>query len=275
MSPTAQLMIHNASTITIGDKRDHRHSADFLQTVDAGIANAYRLKTGMTQSELLNLMNKETWLNAQDALAYKFIDEIMFDEGGQLSAVASATTQMLPQSVVEKIKNELLKKKGDVGNVSQTTQTQNVAPNPVVTAGVNTPVQLTAGTVVTPIGGANNASPAVDLAAQERARLKAIDEIAANIDPELVNEAKYGENPMTAEQLALRAMREGKMINNALFGAAVAANKAAGTEGVKPAPQPQNSEKEFDLNNVNDVNTIFNFFAANSQAGRPQNIRRE
>lgn len=45
--------------------------------------------------------------------------------------------------------------------------------------------------------------------AAERARLQAIEEIADSIgDAQLVADAKYGENPMTAGQLALAVMKK-------------------------------------------------------------------
>ena len=51
---------------------------------------------------------------------------------------------------------------------------------------------------------------AVDNAvAAERARMMKIDEIASNInDADLIKEAKYGEEPMTAEQLAFEALKK-------------------------------------------------------------------
>jgi ATP-dependent protease ClpP protease subunit len=270
ISPTAQIMIHNVSSVSIGDYRAHAHESDVLKNWNKSIANAYRLKSGLSESELLKLMNQETWLTAQEALDKGFVDEIMFDEEGTLRLAASA--QVLPRQVIDKIRNELLKKKGEVNHVNgnQLNQTpaaqapaaqtvQNVVSAPQAVAGASQPA---AGT------------PAVDPVVQERERLRAIDEIAANIDPELVKEAKYGPNPMTAEQLTFRAMKEGKIINSGLFDQAVAANKAAGTDGVQAGALPQNSEKEYDLNNLKDVNAIFAAFAATSQAHRPQNIRR-
>ena len=45
--------------------------------------------------------------------------------------------------------------------------------------------------------------------AQERARIEAIDSIAASVgDAQLVRDAKYGESTCTAEQLALKAMQK-------------------------------------------------------------------
>ena len=105
MSPTAQFMIHNVASGLIGDHRAFEHEAIVLKSHDVGIANAYILKTGMTQKDLLKLMDTETFLNAQEALKNKFIDEIMFDEGKKL--VASIGAGIIPQEVINKMRNYL------------------------------------------------------------------------------------------------------------------------------------------------------------------------
>ena len=106
ITPTGQVMIHNVSSIAKGDYRALQHEADVLKNYNISIANAYMLKTGMAQQELLELMNKETWLNAQQAKEYGFADEIMFDEFNQL--VASSTNSMvLPPEVINKIRNHM------------------------------------------------------------------------------------------------------------------------------------------------------------------------
>lgn len=103
ISPTAQIMIHNVSEVAAGDYRVFEHEAEVLKNYNVSIANAYRLKTGMEMKELLNLMNKETWFNAQQAVQYKFADEIMFDDQARLVASAYAAT-ILPQEVINKMR---------------------------------------------------------------------------------------------------------------------------------------------------------------------------
>lgn len=104
MSPTAQMMIHNVSARASGDYRDMEHTAEILRNANDTIANAYRLKTGKEQAELLSLMGKETWFTAEKAKELGFIDEIMFQENLQLVASYSA---MLPQEVINKMRNTL------------------------------------------------------------------------------------------------------------------------------------------------------------------------
>ncbi|HZG82051.1 MAG TPA: head maturation protease, ClpP-related, partial [Brevibacillus sp.] len=108
ISPTAQIMIHNVSSGAWGDHRDHAHEADVLKGWNKSIANAYALKSGLSESELLAMMNKETWLTAQEAKEKGFVDEIMFDEGRRLAASASG---LLPPEVIAKLRNELVKNK--------------------------------------------------------------------------------------------------------------------------------------------------------------------
>ena len=103
ISPTAQIMIHNVSEMATGDYRVFEHEAEVLKNYNVSIANAYRLKTGMEMKELLSLMNKETWFNAQQAVQYKFADEIMFDNEAKLVASAFTAT-MLPQEVINKMR---------------------------------------------------------------------------------------------------------------------------------------------------------------------------
>jgi ATP-dependent Clp protease protease subunit len=106
MSPTAQMMIHNVSASGSGDYRDMQHTAEVLENANQTIANAYQIKTGIAQEELLAMMDKETWLTAQQAKEKGFIDEIMFENTVQFAA--STNNGMLPNELLNKIKNMLL-----------------------------------------------------------------------------------------------------------------------------------------------------------------------
>ena len=111
ISPTAQIMIHNVSSGAQGDYREMEHQAEVLKNYNKSIANAYRLKTNLSEEELLDLMNSEKWLNAQEAKSKGFVDQIMFDEGNKLAASFNANDEvMLPPKVVNKLR-DLLKDK--------------------------------------------------------------------------------------------------------------------------------------------------------------------
>ncbi|MBJ6362107.1 head maturation protease, ClpP-related [Paenibacillus sp. GCM10012307] len=285
ISPPAQLMIHNAATGTWGDKNEHQLTLDMLNVTDRAIANAYIFKTRKKQDEILNLMSKTTFFTADDAVKHGFADGVMFEAENQFSAVASLHDEgELPVRVIEKFQNEIINlipnaSKGEDDSMSNN---QIQPPTNAVPPSVPVAVPPLVAASVTPVStvapqAASNPPVApvatIDFAAQERLRLQAIDAIAANIDQELVNEAKYI-NPITAEQLAFKAMKEGKLLNAGLFQEAVEANRAAGTEAVQPQALSQSSDQEFDLKNLGDVNQIFNALASQSQQGRPHNIQR-
>lgn len=104
MSPTAQMMIHNAATSQYGDYRDMDQASDFLKNVNQSIINAYKIKSGKSDEELQDMMNKETWMTVQQALEHKLIDEVMFDENYQ--AVAAVDSVVLPKQVIDKVRNQ-------------------------------------------------------------------------------------------------------------------------------------------------------------------------
>lgn len=106
MSPTAQMMIHNVSSRVSGDYRDMEHTAEILKNANETIANSYRLKSGMSQEELLAMMDKETWMTADKAKEYGLIDEVMFENQIQLVA-STGYSGLLPNEVINKMRNKL------------------------------------------------------------------------------------------------------------------------------------------------------------------------
>lgn len=76
MAENALLMIHNPNGICMGDATDMRDLADMLDKVKGSLTGAYERKTGKTSDEITAMMNDETWMNAEEAKAHGFIDEI-------------------------------------------------------------------------------------------------------------------------------------------------------------------------------------------------------
>lgn len=76
MPKNAMMMIHKGWTITMGNANDCRQMADVLDKIDIGISGAYEEKTGKAQDEILNLMEAETWMTADEAMEMGFADEV-------------------------------------------------------------------------------------------------------------------------------------------------------------------------------------------------------
>src|SRR4030067_3672583 len=53
-----------------------RQTADTLDKTRDSIMQAYSAKTGLSEAELMSLMDAETWYNAEEAKSSGFIDEI-------------------------------------------------------------------------------------------------------------------------------------------------------------------------------------------------------
>ena len=80
MSPTSLLMIHDPSTIAVGNAKDMEKAISTLNEVKESIINAYAAKTGLSRNRISKLMSDETWINAKKAVELGFADEILFDE---------------------------------------------------------------------------------------------------------------------------------------------------------------------------------------------------
>ena len=68
MSPTSTLMIHDPSTIAIGDSAEMRKAMDMLSEIKEAIINAYQIKTGLSRGKISDMMTAETWMNANKAV---------------------------------------------------------------------------------------------------------------------------------------------------------------------------------------------------------------
>lgn len=104
MSPVAMIMIHNVamSGSMCGDYHLYEKHAETLKNMNAALAQAYCEKTGKTEEEILSLMDKETWLTANQSVAMGFADEIK-KENAQLvnSYVGLRLTEEIKQQVIK------------------------------------------------------------------------------------------------------------------------------------------------------------------------------
>ena len=107
ISPTGLFMIHNVSCASSGDYRDMVHTSDVLKAANKAVASAYRDKTGMTEKELLKMMDNETWLSADEAVEKGFIDEKMFSKKEPIAMYNSVSTHMINRDKLQKLKDKL------------------------------------------------------------------------------------------------------------------------------------------------------------------------
>lgn len=101
MSPVARMMIHNPSSIAQGEAKDLNHAAETLEHVGQIMAEAYAVRAGKNKQELVEMMARETWLNADEAIEQGFADSKMF-ENDNMQIVAS-NTQVLSKDVLNRV----------------------------------------------------------------------------------------------------------------------------------------------------------------------------
>lgn len=70
-------MIHKPSSMTWGNADDMRKEAEILDVFEEGLIANYMDRFKGTVEELKDLLEKETWLTAEQALEYGFVDEII------------------------------------------------------------------------------------------------------------------------------------------------------------------------------------------------------
>lgn len=77
ISPVAMLMIHNVSMSgASGDYHDMQKNVDILKQMNAALSMAYVEKTGRSEEEILEIMDRETWITANQAVEMGFVDTV-------------------------------------------------------------------------------------------------------------------------------------------------------------------------------------------------------
>lgn len=72
----ATMMVHEASGLCWGNKRDYAKQMDLLAKLDNNIADMYQMQAGGTIEGWLAAMEAETWYTGKEALAAGLVDEI-------------------------------------------------------------------------------------------------------------------------------------------------------------------------------------------------------
>lgn len=71
------IMIHNAWVVGAGNRHDFRAFADYLEPFDDVLASVYIDQTGLDKKEIQSMMDNETWLNGDEAIAKGFADALL------------------------------------------------------------------------------------------------------------------------------------------------------------------------------------------------------
>ena len=82
MSPASLLMIHNAWTVAMGNSEELRKQADDLETITQASVEAYKLVATISEEEIKELMDNETWILPEEAKEWGFATDIAEEDDG-------------------------------------------------------------------------------------------------------------------------------------------------------------------------------------------------
>lgn len=118
MPKNAMMMIHNPWTWGIGNAAEFRKLAEDLDKIRESLIAAYEGHSALTRDEIIEIMDSETWLTADECLEYGFCDVV--EKEKQMAASIDKTLLMryknTPRELLVKPKpddkkQELLKQK--------------------------------------------------------------------------------------------------------------------------------------------------------------------
>lgn len=93
MTPGSLYMIHDPSVVAWGNEHDLRDAIHLLAACKDSILNVYARRCKLPRDELAKMMTDTTWMDAQAALKYGFIDRISEPEKGVRNAIPKEITR--------------------------------------------------------------------------------------------------------------------------------------------------------------------------------------
>ena len=194
MPKNALFMIHNPITFAYGNNQEMQKTVEMLDKVKNSIIETYLNKAKTDKETLSELMDNETWMDAETAKEYGFVDEIVDEEVGKEFVENKLIINNMAFDISKfknfrKAKDTVIDNKKNTKEVKMTLEElKNQFPDLydyVLNEGKK-------------IGKE-----------EEKERLKAIDDIGVNNYSDLIENAKYV-NPISASELAINILKKQK-----------------------------------------------------------------
>ena len=194
MPKNALFMIHNPITFAYGNNQEMQKTVEMLDKIKNSIIETYLSKTKADKKTLSELMDNETWMDAETAKEYGFIDEIVNEEVGKEFVENKLIINNMAFDISKfknfrKAKDTVIDNKKNTKEVKMTLEElKNQFPDLydyVLNEGKK-------------IGKE-----------EERERIKALEDIGVNNYSDLIENAKYV-NPISASELAINILKKQK-----------------------------------------------------------------
>ncbi len=252
----SNLMVHQAMGFLFGyyQLNDLNQVSKQLRAANKTAVNVYAEASGRDADEIKRMVDAETWLTGQEAVEAGLADEVIGDEDISMSltndgkhiivnGVQLSTKGMhnipagLPIMPANSIRSNVAPATDDKQSNERDDQMDIKNLNDLKEAYPDLMEQARAEAF-----DAGRTQGAAD----ERARIQSIESIQSAVaDKTMLDDAKFGEHPLTAEQLALKAMQSQAAIGHTMLDNLADDTKKSGVDDVKATPaQPEMTEAE-------------------------------
>jgi ATP-dependent Clp protease protease subunit len=103
----AEIMIHNAEALAIGDADTMAEAATWLGNINQAIAETYSLRTGIAVDRALALMKAETFMPSAQAIALGFADELLDRDADAKPTISNSTAPQSKRQLEEGLRQQL------------------------------------------------------------------------------------------------------------------------------------------------------------------------
>jgi ATP-dependent Clp endopeptidase proteolytic subunit ClpP len=201
IADNALMMIHNPWTVSMGDSDQLRREADLLDKLKSTLVNAYKRKSGLDEEEIEEMMNKETWLDAVEAVALGFADAI--EEG--VAAAATATPEQL-RARFDTFAKGMEKNESIETPAAPAAELETPAPVEPPVAPVETPAETPADPSAPSDSSEQTPEPPAEVPAEPQAKASAADAILAKYN-EVLARAEAAEAHAKAVEARLEIIK--------------------------------------------------------------------
>lgn len=254
----SNLMIHGVLSFFYGyyNVKDLKDAIKTLEAHNkAGIA-AYVEATGLDEETVKTAMSKDTYMTGKEAVEAGWADELITAEGAapiaKLTpdksrlmvnghAVAACLFGKLPDGIPEMTAEEFAAiNNGEMPAPQARNNNSNNGGNAKMEIKTQEELRKAFPELVAQI----EAAAVAQGASQERTRIQEIESVQAAIaDTQMVQDAKYGEKPMNAQQLAFAAMQKQAAAGVTMVNNMITDTNASGAAAVTATPAQQEEPK--------------------------------
>lgn len=246
VNASSLIMIHKCWSFLFGgyNADEMRQMADANDAYDKAQAAIYARKTGESETKILHMMADTTYMTGKEAFEKGFADEVLDEEPLQIAASADGRTLYVGQRAMHLAPGMFAPDSIPTVEAGAVPVETNIETQTVDEGGKPMATTLEELRAESPALVAEAESAASASAVQaERSRLQEIDAVAGLFSAEMVNEAKYGENACSAQELAYRAAQAAVANGQQFLNNMAADAQASGAAAVPAAPAPVEADE--------------------------------